>query len=179
MKLPLILTSTLTDDSYTSVLTNKTCLFCGWKYFYRPNHSREYRGAIMTRYKIQDREVTKRSLQSGERNDPVDVVLFDKSLVLLTHSGRSGQGRRWNSRVYRELHHDQNWWCQGYHTVTQVIPHLFQYQTHPKTREVHSFISPPQWYEWSPDGGFSHRVQEMWHECLDQNHRTWLFIMKR
>ena len=28
---------------------------------------------------------------------------------------------------------DQTWWCQGTHTVT---PHVFHYQTYPKTRQV-------------------------------------------
>ena len=43
--------------------------------------------------KIQDRETVKRSLQSGEPNDEVDVELLAKRLVLLAHSRRSGQGK--------------------------------------------------------------------------------------
>ena len=35
--------------------------------------------------KIQGRETTKRSLKSGEPNDPVDVDLSAKRLVLLDH----------------------------------------------------------------------------------------------
>ena len=36
MKVPFFLTSTLTDDTRVSAVTNKTCLLCDWKYFYRP-----------------------------------------------------------------------------------------------------------------------------------------------
>ncbi len=48
MKLPLLLTSTLTDDSRTSTVTNKTCLICGWMYFYRPSHCRQHLGVGAT-----------------------------------------------------------------------------------------------------------------------------------
>ena len=44
MKVPFLLTSTLTDDTRVSVVTNKTCLLCGWKYFYRPRHYRQHLG---------------------------------------------------------------------------------------------------------------------------------------
>ena len=44
MKAPFLLTSTLTDDTRVSVVTNKTCLICGWKYFYRPRLCREHLG---------------------------------------------------------------------------------------------------------------------------------------
>ncbi len=92
MKLPLFLTSTLTGDTRANTVTNKKWLFCYWKYFYRPNHWREHLGVDTAgvrhvhlynpfpehvqchsqivkdlkerdgRDKIQDREVTKRSL---------------------------------------------------------------------------------------------------------------------
>jgi hypothetical protein len=42
MKVPL--TSTFTDDTRVSVVTTKTCLFCGWKYFYRPIRFRQNLG---------------------------------------------------------------------------------------------------------------------------------------
>jgi hypothetical protein len=48
MKLPLFLTSTLTDDSRASAVTNKTCLLCGWKYFYRPSRCRQHLGVGAT-----------------------------------------------------------------------------------------------------------------------------------
>ena len=35
--------------------------------------------------KIRGREEAKRSLQSGEPNDPVDVDLFNKRIILLGH----------------------------------------------------------------------------------------------
>jgi hypothetical protein len=41
MKLPLLLTSTTTDDTLTSTVINKTCLLCDWKYCYRRNLCRE------------------------------------------------------------------------------------------------------------------------------------------
>ncbi len=113
MKVHFLLTSTLTDDTRVSAVTNKTCLLCGWKYFYRPNRDRQYLGVgdggrihaqlckplpdhveshaqIVKELKerdeldkIQDREAVKRSLQSGEPNDPVDVERFDKKSCLV------------------------------------------------------------------------------------------------
>ena len=37
MPLPLLLRSTLTDDTHASTVTQKNCLFCDWKYFFRPS----------------------------------------------------------------------------------------------------------------------------------------------
>ena len=110
MKLPLLLTSTFTDDTRASTVTKKTCLLCGWTYYYRPIHCREHLGLTsvvganhvqlckpfpehIQRHaqivkelkqrdehdKIQDRETVKRSLQSGEPNNVVDVELFSNS----------------------------------------------------------------------------------------------------
>ncbi len=36
------------------------------------------------------------------------------------------QGRPDDSRVWRQLHQDQTWWCQGNHAAA---PHVFHYQT--------------------------------------------------
>ena len=114
MKLPLLLASTFTDDTRASTVTKKTCLFCGWTYYYRPIHCREHLGvkpAAVTNHvqlcksfpehiqrhaqivkelkqrdehdKIQGRETAKRSLQSGEPNDEVDVELFSKKARLV------------------------------------------------------------------------------------------------
>ncbi len=111
MKLQLLLTNTLTDDSRVSVVTNKTCLLCGWKYFYRPNHCRQHLGVgatgtnhvqlcnpfpehvqrhaqivkVLTERdtrdehdKIQDRETTMRSLQSGEQQTSWETKRIQK-----------------------------------------------------------------------------------------------------
>ena len=114
MKLPLLLASTFTDDTRASTVTKKTCLLCGWTYYYRPIRGREHLGVtsdVGTNHvqlckpfpehiqrhaqivkelkqrdehdKIQGRETAKRSLQSGEPNDTVDVELFSKKARLV------------------------------------------------------------------------------------------------
>ena len=114
MKLPLLLASTFTDDTRPSTVTKKTCLLCGWTYYYRPIRGREHLGVtsdVGTNHvylckpfpehiqchaqivkelkqrdehdKIQGRETVKRSLQSGEPNDTVDVELFSKKARLV------------------------------------------------------------------------------------------------
>jgi hypothetical protein len=99
MKVYFFLTSTFTDDTRVSAVTNKACLLCGWKYFYRPSRCRQHLGVddggrshvqlfkeLKERGehdKIQGREAAKRSLQSGEPHDPVDVEWFDKKSRLV------------------------------------------------------------------------------------------------
>jgi hypothetical protein len=92
--------------------------------------------------KIQGRETAKRSLQSGEPNDAVDVELFSKNarLVVPFKKVRTREevdfqwARAAVSAGLPVLHQDPTWWCQGNHDAT---PHLFHYQTHPKTRQFH------------------------------------------
>ena len=48
MKLPLLLASTFTDDTRASTVTKKTCLLCGWTYYYRPIHCREHLGVTVS-----------------------------------------------------------------------------------------------------------------------------------
>ena len=169
MKLPLLFASTFTDDTRASTVTKKTCLLCGWTYYYRPIRCREHlevttvagtnhvqlwksfpehiqRHAQIVKElnqrdehdKIQGREmvkISKRSLQSGEPNDVVDVELFIKKARLVVPLKKvrtrvevhfqwsrpvvsaglpmSFFGCPHDNRVCRELHQDQTWWCQG------------------------------------------------------------------
>ena len=90
------------------------------------------------------REVTKRSLESGSAGDVIIVDNFCKKArvsndrpfkIVRTRDEVDMQwARPHDSRVWRELHQDQTWWCQGNH---DAAPHVFHYQTHPETRQVH------------------------------------------
>ncbi len=44
MQVYFLLTRTFTDDTRVSAVTNKACLLCGWKYFYRPSRCRQHLG---------------------------------------------------------------------------------------------------------------------------------------
>jgi hypothetical protein len=98
-----LLRSTLTDDSCTQKADQKTCLFCGLRYFWRPIRCRDHLGLLESSKQVQlckpypehsdrssevvrdlkerdsrtqqvAREVTKRTLESGT---PVDVIIVD------------------------------------------------------------------------------------------------------
>ena len=48
-----LLRSTLTDESRGEKGDTQTCLFCGFSYFWRPIHSREYLGLTETSKQVQ------------------------------------------------------------------------------------------------------------------------------
>ena len=81
-----ILRSTLTEETRTQKGDTKTCLLCGLSYFFRPIRCREHLGSQVvkehkerdTHVKQEGREVTKRSLESGQLDDSIVVENFGK-----------------------------------------------------------------------------------------------------
>jgi hypothetical protein len=102
-----ILKSTLTGESRQEKGDSKTCLFCGFNYYFRSIRSRDHLGLgsvskkvqeckpsaehierhaqVVTEVKrrdehekIQAREMTQRSLESGQPDDVIDVEKFGK-----------------------------------------------------------------------------------------------------
>ena len=102
-----LLKSTLTDEIHNQKGDTKTCLFCGLSHYFSPVHSQDHLGVgsgskkvqwcnpypeHIERHtqvvkelkerdehdKIQAREVVKRSLESGQADDDIDVEKFDK-----------------------------------------------------------------------------------------------------
>ncbi len=79
MEVPFLLTSTLTDDTRVSVVTNKTCLLCVWKYFYRP---------IRSLYTLRG------SIDTFEEEKTMDFI----TVLILEHIKEIGVGRVFHGR---------------------------------------------------------------------------------
>jgi hypothetical protein len=73
-----ILKSTLTGESRQQKGDSRTCLFCGFNYFFRPIRVRYHLGLRSVSKKVQKSNHLRIKLESGQSDDAVDVEKFGK-----------------------------------------------------------------------------------------------------